>query len=137
MILPFKNWKGYEGWVQLALQQGVDGSFRGVVLSLLVDLCLHFHPNQFARIQNKKSACTVESLREQLKNDSLLACFHEILLSDSPMQRLAELKEKFSDYFVPRRSRDSTKHLSQRHPPRLHGTPSLKRNFRKLKLCYA
>jgi hypothetical protein len=129
-----EDWKGYEGWGQLALQTGVDGSFRGVVLSLLVDLCLLFHPNQFARIESKKPACTVGSLREQLKNESLLACFHEILLSDSPIQRFAELKEKFSEYFV---TRDSTKHLTARDLPELKGTPSLTRKFGKLKLCYA
>ena len=41
-----EDWKKYEGWGQLALQQGDEGSFRGVVLSLLVDLCLLFHPDQ-------------------------------------------------------------------------------------------
>jgi len=126
------DWKRYEGWGQLALQQGVEGSFRGVVLSLLVDLCLLFHPDQFARIKNKVPACTVGSLREQLKNESLLTCFHEILMSDSPMENFAKLKEKFSEFFT---TRESSKHMINRNLDNLHSSPSLEKKFGRLKLC--
>lgn len=100
----------------MTLLQGDEGSFRGVVPSLLVDLCLLFHPDQFARIENKNSACTAGSLREQIKNESLLASFHEILLSDSPMEKFAELKDKFSEFFV---LRNSTKHLAKNEKSKL------------------
>ena len=69
----FFDWKMYEGWGQLALQQGDEGACRGVLLSLLVDHCLLFHPEQSARIENKIPAVTVGSLKEKLKNESLLA----------------------------------------------------------------
>lgn len=129
------DWKRYEGWGQLALQQGVEGSFRGVVLSLMVDLCLLFHPDQFAKIENKKSACTVGTLKEQIKNESLLSCFHEILMSDSPMENFSNLKDKFSEFFT---SRESSKHMVNRNLNDLQPSPSLEKRFGggKLKLCY-
>ena len=55
----FFDWKGYEGWAQLACQHGVDGSFRGLILSLLLDHCLLYHPEQSARLKNQKPAETV------------------------------------------------------------------------------
>ena len=127
----FSDWKRYEGWGQMALQQGVEGSFRGVTLSLLVDLCLLFHPDQFARIENKKPACTVGSLREQIKNESLLSCFQEILLSDSPMENFSKLKDKFADFFT---VKESSKHLIGRNLDNLKPTESLTKRFGKLKL---
>jgi hypothetical protein len=129
----FSDWKRYEGWGQMALQQGVEGSFRGVILSLLVDHCLLFHPDQFARIENKKPACTVGSLREQIKNESLLFCFQEILLSDSPMEKFAKLKDKFSEFFT---VRESSKHLVGRNLDNLKPTESLTRKFGSLKLLH-
>lgn len=128
------DWKRYEGWGQMALQQGVEGSFRGVILSLLVDLCLLFHPDQFVRAENKNPICTVGSLVEQLKNESLLACFHEILLSDSPMENFEKLTNKFCDFF---KSRESSKHLSDKDITGLKPSPSLQKKFGRLDLGYA
>lgn len=126
-----EDWKGYEGWGQLALQQGDEGAHRGVILSLLVDLCLLFHPNQFARIKNKQPACTVGSLREQIKNESLLACFHDILMSESPIESFSKLQERFSSFFV---ERDSTKHMSGRALELLGPSPSLKKRHGRVLL---
>jgi hypothetical protein len=127
-----EDWKGNEGWGQLALQQGDEVSCRGVIVSLLVDLCLLFHPNQFARLKNKQTACTVGSLREQIKNESLLATFHDILLSQNPLQAFAELKDKFSDFFL---LRDSSKHMVNNDLSDLKPSPSLTKVFGKLKVC--
>lgn len=129
-----QDWKGNEGWGQLALQQGVEGADRGVLLSLLVDLCLLFHPNQFSRIKNKQSACTVGSLREQIKNESLLACFQEVLLSENPMENFSILKEKFSQFFI---ERSSTKHLSGSQIEDFQPSESLARKFKAANLVLA
>jgi hypothetical protein len=124
------DWKRYEGWGQLALQQGIEGSFRGVILSLLVDLCLLFHPNQFARIENKYPACTVGSLTEKLKNESLLTCFEEILLSKSPVEEFLKTKDKLQEFFI---ERQSSKHLSDRDFE-ISKSPSLEKRYGRLEV---
>jgi hypothetical protein len=106
------DWKRYEGWGQMALQQGVDGSFRGVILSMLVDLCLLFHPDQHDRIENKLSACTVGSRKEQIKNEALLNCFYDVLISESPLQAFTKIKDRMTDLFS---LNDSRKHMVQRN----------------------
>jgi len=44
----FSDWKQYEGWCQMAKQPGVEGSNRGLILSLLTDHALLLHPEQTA-----------------------------------------------------------------------------------------
>jgi hypothetical protein len=129
-----EDWKGHEGWGQFALQQGKEGSFRGVVLSFLLDLCLLFHPDQSTRIENKEPACTVGSLREQLKNESLLACFYDILTAEDPLKQFTEFKDACTEYCL---TRPSSKHLVNRDLPELKPSPSLIKKFGKVKLCYA
>lgn len=58
----FEDWKLTEGWGQLTKQFDVDGSSRGLILSLLLDHCLLTHPQQLARLKNKLPASTVGSL---------------------------------------------------------------------------
>src|SRR5690606_21468705 len=38
------DWKRYEGFGQMSCQHGVDGTCSGVILSVLSDICLLFHP---------------------------------------------------------------------------------------------
>jgi hypothetical protein len=40
----FEDWKAHGGWNKLTKHQGVDGSTRGVILSLLCDHMLLLHP---------------------------------------------------------------------------------------------
>lgn len=54
-----QDWKANEGWATLTRLQGEKGSRRGMILSLLVDHCLFFHPDQIARFENKLPAFTV------------------------------------------------------------------------------
>jgi hypothetical protein len=44
----FSDWKQYEGWCQMAKQPGVEGSNRGLILSLLTDYALLLRPEQTA-----------------------------------------------------------------------------------------
>ena len=48
----FSDWKQYEGWCQLAKQPGIDGSNRGLILSLLTDHALLLHPDQKALLKH-------------------------------------------------------------------------------------
>ena len=43
-----------------------------VILSLLTDICLFFHPSQTARLKNKRSAWNAGNLCEKIRKDSLL-----------------------------------------------------------------
>ncbi|MBA4419517.1 MAG: transposase, partial [Syntrophus sp. (in: bacteria)] len=86
----FQDWKGNEGWDSLTKQPGEDGSSRGLILSLLVDHCLFFHPDQLARLENKLPAYTVGSLTAKIKVECLLSVIEGIVSSDSPVERFKE-----------------------------------------------
>lgn len=58
----FEDWKLYEGWTGMAKQPDEEGSFRGVILSLLLDHALFIHPEQRACLENGTPARTVGSL---------------------------------------------------------------------------
>ena len=49
----------YAGWNQLTKQPGGEGARRSVILSLLVDHGLFFHPDQHAQLKNNLPAYTV------------------------------------------------------------------------------
>lgn len=107
----FSDWKRYDGWGQTAFQQGDDGACRGVILSVLADLCLLNHPDQISRIENQKSACTVGSRQESLKNEALLDCFEGILHAPDQLAEFEKFKSLISIFFKPR---DSIKHLNRK-----------------------
>ncbi|MGI2029457.1 hypothetical protein [Endozoicomonas acroporae] len=50
----FEDWKLHEGGCNRALQQGIEGSERGVILSVLCDHMLLLHPEQSARLEHKQ-----------------------------------------------------------------------------------
>lgn len=91
-----QDWKSYEGWCQLAKQPGVEGSCRGVILSLLVDHSLLLCPEQKALIDGKLPACTVGSLRAKISLDALIAFVRKLLTSPCPEQKLKEILERFN-----------------------------------------
>ena len=54
-----QDWKSYEGWSQLTKQPGVEGARQSVILSLLVDHALFFHPDQLKARRNRlERLCT-------------------------------------------------------------------------------
>jgi len=77
------DWKANEGWGKLTKQIGEEGSSRSLILSLLVDHSLFFHPVQLARIENKLPAYTVGSLTAKVKVEGLLAMFEQIICDDA------------------------------------------------------
>lgn len=119
-----QDWKANEGWATLTKLQGEKGSRRGMILSLLVDHCLFFHPDQTARLKNKLPALTVGCLWRTTALDSLFLFITEILDAEQPHE---ELNQKFSTVkgllldFEP-----SKKHMSARVLGRMEPTESLK-----------
>jgi len=103
-----QDWKSYEGWSNLAKQQGIEGSDRGLTLSLLCDHMLYFHNSQIISFKNNEQAGTVGSLREKILMESLIAFIEKIVKSDNPKSLLDQLSDKLSDIFI---LQPSTKHL--------------------------
>jgi len=94
-----QDWKSYEGWGQLTKQQGQEGSSRSLTLSLLLDHCLFFHPEQLARLENKLPASTVGSLQEQIKAENLLHFIQGLLATDNPDEKLKRLSQAVVETF--------------------------------------
>ena len=117
-----QDWKSYEGWGQLAKQPDEDGSRRSLILSLLCDHCLLTHPEQLARLEHKRPACTVGSLQEAVKVESLLHCVWDIVSSESPQEQFQQFANQAQAVFTPA---TSTKHMVGRDLGRLEPTLSL------------
>jgi hypothetical protein len=119
----FSDWKQYEGWCQLAKQPGVEGSSRGVILSLLTDHALLLHPEQKALLKHKLPACTVGSLREHSRFDAIMSFISQLIDSPDPAAALTESVEQVKKVIV---LAPSKKHLNHRTLGRLEPTASLK-----------
>lgn len=117
-----QDWKTHEGFNNRTKQSGVEGSSRSLILSLLTDLCLFFHPSQSARLRNKRSAWTAGSLCEKIRKDSLLSVIEYIINSNNPKKRFRELSKVLNQLItlVP-----SEKHMINRDLGRLEPTPAL------------
>jgi len=120
----FQDWKANEGWGQLTKQIGEEGSNRSLILSLLVDHSLFFHPVQLARIENKLPAYTVGSLTAKVKVEGLLAAFEQIILSEAPVERFKEFAKSLEDNVIA--LNPSSKHMVNRKLGRFEPSPSLK-----------
>lgn len=103
-----QDWKSYEGWDQLAMQRGIDGSEHGVIISLLSDHALHFHQDQIDLYKNKEPAVTVGSLREKVMMESLMAFIENIISSDNPKELFDKYASKISELF---QLKSSLKHI--------------------------
>lgn len=103
-----QDWKSYEGWDQLAMQRGMDGSEHGVIISLLSDHALHFHEDQLALYKNKEPAATVSSLREKVMMESLTAFIENIVTSNDPKAMFETYSCKIAELF---QLKSSTKHM--------------------------
>ncbi len=119
-----QDWKANEGWATLTKLQGEKGSRRGMILSLLVDHCLFFHPEQMVQIKNKLPALTVGCLRRKTNFESLFLFITEIIDSEEPHK---ELKRKLSIVNDNLLDFDkSKKHMIGRDLGRMEPTESLK-----------
>ena len=120
----FQDWKAYEGWGKLTKQPGEEGSSRSLILSLLVDHCLFFHPDQLARFENKLPAFTVGSLAAKIKVECILSVLEDIISSDAPVQRFREFANSLEKNAAPLCL--SKKHMVGRDLGKFEPAPSLK-----------
>ena len=72
---------------------GKKGSCRGVVLSLLTDHCLFFHPDQQAFIDDNLAACTVGSLIRQIRIECFLQFVSDMVTNEEQNCRLDDLAQ--------------------------------------------
>ena len=120
----FEDWKICEGWGRLTKHTGEKGSRRGVIVSLLVDHCLFFHPDQQAFIDDKLAACTVGSLMRQIRTECFLRFVENLISDEDPHKKLEDLAKILKDGIY--ELKPSSKHMSGRTLGRLEPTPSLK-----------
>lgn len=106
-----------KGLGKMTKQTGEEGSSRSLILSLLVDHCLFFHPVQLARIENKLPAYTVGSLMAKIKVEGMLAAFEQIVSSDSPVEQFKEFAKSLEENMVS--LYPSSKHMVNRDLGRL------------------
>jgi len=119
----FQDWKSYEGWGQLTKQPDSDGSSRGLILSLLIDHCLFFHPDQKAQLENKLPAYTVGSISEKVKVECLIEFISSFVETDNIELKLEKLKNTVDDVFT---FAPSKKHMVNRKLGRMEDTKELK-----------
>jgi len=120
----FQDWKANEGWGKLTKQPGEEGSSRSLILSLLVDHSLFFHPAQIAQLENKFPAYTVGSLTEKIKVEAIMNLFEQIIFSDAPVERFKEFARAVENNVV--KLYPSTKHMINRDYGKFEALPSLK-----------
>ncbi|MBF0236692.1 MAG: transposase [SAR324 cluster bacterium] len=125
-----QDWKSFEGWGQLAKQFDEDGSRKTLILSLLLDHCLFFHPDQLTCMENKQPAYTVGSLLEKIKVQSLLQFIQGLFDSEEHRDLLEKLTQDTQEIF---QLRTSKKHMANRSVGRLGPTASLKGKTEKKK----
>jgi hypothetical protein len=118
-----QDWKSHEGWSQLTKQPGEEGARRSVILSLLVDHGLFYHPDQYAQFKHKLPAYTVGSLRAHVPVECLVKVIETLMSSDAPQEQLLRFTCAVHEVFAFSRSK---KHMIQRQLGRLEPTPYLK-----------
>jgi hypothetical protein len=118
-----QDWKSHAGWHQLTKQPGEEGTRQSVILSLLVDHGLFFHPAQLAQLKHNLPAYTVGSLRANVPVECLVDVIQELVSSNDSQGRLHRFTQALHEMFALGRSK---KHLIQRQLGRLEPTPYLK-----------
>lgn len=121
-----EDWKLYDGWGQEACQHGIEGAYRGVQLSLLLDHFLLQHPVQRHLHNAGKPLYTVGSLKNQLQLESLYKTIEAIIESDDPKKRLNQVMASMKDLLF---IRNSDKHMSGREIGDFNLSPSLLKRF--------
>jgi len=120
----FQDWKGNEGWGKLTKHPGDEGSSRSLILSLMVDHCLLFHPDQLAQIENKLPAYTVGSMIAKIKVEGLLSAIEETLLTGDPVEQFKKFATILREEVV--QLNPSKKHMSAVDLGNMEASPALK-----------
>jgi len=123
-----QDWKGHMGFDNMAIQQGVDGSFRGLTLSLLADHALNFHPEQSALIDAKAPAGTVGSLTRRIKIEALLESIKTLVYSDNPKEAYKQMADSLMNIYELNRSK---RNMVKVDMSQYEGKPYLAAQFKK------
>ncbi len=118
--------KVHEGWGSATKQPGVDGSRKGLTLSLLCDHCLLLHPEQKARVKHKQPLSTIGRLQRHRQMESFILWLSQWLDTDEFSSKLEQLTEAIKPLFP---LQPSGKHMNARDLGRLEPTPALKYRF--------
>ena len=124
-----QDWKGHMGFDRLAIQQGDDGSRRGLILSLLVDHSLFFHEDQSALIDAKLQAGTVGSLTNRIKVEAFLDSVKELIYSDNPKEAYEKMSNDLMGIYE---LRSSKKHMTNLDMSQYEGKPHLAAKFKNV-----
>lgn len=108
----FQDWKTYEAWSNLAKQQGVEGSSRCVILSLLLDHSFFLHEAQKPCIENKLPLHTIGSLTQKCRLQILFDAISSIFKSPKPEKAFKEIKKSLEMTISLQKS---DKHMSHRN----------------------
>lgn len=122
-----QDWKGHMGFDRMAIQQGADGSSRGVILSLLADHALNFHRDQAALIDAKLPAGTVGSLTNRIKIEAFLESVEELVNSDSPKKEYQKMANSLMGVY---KLRSSKKHMTNVDMSQFEGRPYFAARFK-------
>ena len=120
MEVCIEDLKVYEGWGQATKQPGVEGSSRGLTLSLLCDHCLLLYPEQQARVEHGEPLCTIGSLQRHLQLEAFVAWLRAWLDADDFADKLEQLTQALRPLFP---LQPSEKHMCSRDLGRLEPTP--------------
>jgi hypothetical protein len=107
----FQDWKTYEAWSNLAKQQGVEGSSRCVILSLLLDHSFFLHEAQRPCIENKLPLHTIGSLTQKCRLQIMFNAISSIFKSPKPEEAFEEIKKSLEMTISLEKSE---KHMSHR-----------------------
>lgn len=129
-----QDWKAHGGWNRMSKQQGVEGSQRGVILSLLCEHLLLLHPEQFVRLKNKQPGMPAGCLIERLNAEALIDTIQEVVESDDSDTALKELILALQDALP---TRESSRHMAGRDLGRQEPMGSLKAHANKFELLAA
>ena len=118
-----QDWKSYEGWCQLAKQPGVEGTRKGVILSLLTDHFLLLHKDQMALIKDKLPAATVGSLRDRERAKAMIEAIEMLVQDKNDAKSIASQLRISIENIIP--LRPSQKHMGHKKMPSLEPASSL------------
>jgi hypothetical protein len=79
---------------------GEEGAHRSVLLSLLVDHGLFYHPDQFAQVKHNLPAYTVGSLRAHVPIECLVNVIETLMSSDAPQAHLHRFTHAVHEVFA-------------------------------------
>lgn len=107
----FQDWKTYKAWSNLAKQQGIEGSSRCVILSLLLDHSFFLHEDKRPCIENKLPLHTIGSLTESCRLQIIFNAISSVFKSAKPEEAFETIKKSLEMTISLEKSE---KHMSHR-----------------------